>query len=260
MYFFFLILHIWLVLIKFLINFILSVCWWNIFCILEWSPAGMWEIFFFNILPRQCGCKSTTVCSVLDHRSSKLLLSSCWTLVCFFTLKMLTLCVLENQKILPVKSCSVSDDFFFFSFFSHYFYLFIKITSWVASLIYFWISLESSSSSNTSPHAYIKPAADQRAAYGWQSVSLMCNTCLSFLCAVNNKVRNKHTMEQLKRRRNSNAVPMWITQFGGKKKKVQNKSVKTKGILCAFSTCTFRCNGKVSLLYVLILIYRVKTN
>lgn len=141
------------------------------------------------------------MCSVLDHRSSKLFWSSCWTLVCFLTLKMLTLCVYENQKILPVKSCSVSDDFFS----PHYFYLFIKITSWVASLIYFWISLESSSNSNTSPHAYIKPAADQRAAYGWQSVSLMCNTCLSFLCAVNNQVRNKHTMEQLKRRMNSNA-------------------------------------------------------
>lgn len=172
----------------------------------------------------------------------------------FFNLKKCLLYVLK--KILPVKSYSVSDDFFFFSSFPHYFYLFIKITSWVASLIYFWISSESSSNSNTSPHAYIKAAADQRAAYGWQSVSLMCNTCLSFLCAVNNKVRNKHTMEQLKRKRNSNA--MCITQTGGQKQptKVQNKSVKTKGMFCALSTCIFHCNGRGSLLYLLILVYR----
>lgn len=41
--------------------------------------------------PPQRGFKSITICSGLDHRSNKLLLSSRWTLVCYLTLKIHTL-------------------------------------------------------------------------------------------------------------------------------------------------------------------------
>lgn len=50
------------------------------------------------------------------------------------------------------------------------------------------------------------------------SVSALCATPVSpFLYTVNNKVRNKHTMEQLKHKRNPNVVAMWIIQYREKK-------------------------------------------
>lgn len=53
-------------------------------------------------------------------------------------------------------------------------------------------------------------------------VSALCAMpASSFSYAVNNKVRNKHAMEQLKHKRNPNVVAMRIIQ-SGKKMKLQN--------------------------------------
>lgn len=111
---------------------------------------------------------------------------------------------------------------------SHYFYPFIRINSWVASLICFWISLETSFNSNTFSYAYIKTDADQRA----DRVSTVCATPTSpFSYAVNNKVTNKRTMEKLKHQRNPNVVATWIIHSG---KKWSCKMCKTnkRNVLC----------------------------
>lgn len=66
------------------------------------------------------------------------------------------------------------------------------------------------------------------------SVSALCATPVSpFLYTVNNKVRNKHTMEQLKHKRNPNVVAMWIIQYGEKNKTAKYVSKNNKrNVLC----------------------------
>lgn len=54
-------------------------------------------------------------------------------------------------------------------------------------------------------------------------MSSLCETPASpFSYALNNNVRNKHTMEQLKHKRNPSVVAMWIIQLGKKPTKLQN--------------------------------------